>query len=266
MNFRFCSLASGSSGNCLYIETNTSKFLIDAGLSGKRIEILLKGIGVSPDELDAIFVTHEHSDHSAGVGVLARRYDLKVFGNENTIMSMGKKLDKLFEKNIEIFSSEKSFEYRDILFTPIPLFHDASEAVGYSIEYGNKKISIVTDTGWISNPMKDIIRNSDIYYIEANHDEDMLKNGFYPWPLKQRILSTRGHLSNEHTANVLTELLNGKNETVILGHLSKDNNTPDIAYETVAKILKDHKYKIEDSKDLILKVAPRYEPTDIIEI
>ena len=154
MGLRFCSLSSGSSGNCQYIETENMKILIDAGFSGKRIEALLASIDVCPSTLDAIFVTHEHTDHIRGVGVLSRRYDLPLYANESTWLGMESKIGKIKENNIQIFNSEDFIEMKDLTINPIKIYHDALEPVGYILYYKNKKISIVTDTGTIDYNIK----------------------------------------------------------------------------------------------------------------
>lgn len=255
MGLRFCSLSSGSSGNCQYIETENMKILIDAGFSGKRIEELLASIDVCPKTLDGIFVTHEHTDHIRGVGVLSRRYDLPLYANENTWLGMESKIGKIKEKNIKIFNTEDFIEMKDLIVNPIKIFHDALEPVGYVFHYKKKKISIITDTGIIDNNMKEKIKDSNIYLMESNHDVYMLRDGDYPWFLKERISSTKGHLSNDDAAVILSDIINGKEEVVLLGHLSKDNNKPEIAYETVRSKLDENGIKV--NKDITLDMTFR---------
>ncbi len=233
MGIKFCSLSSGSDGNCQYIETGKSRILIDAGFSGKKIEGLLSSIGVCPTTLDGIFVTHEHIDHSRGVGVLSRRYDLPIFANNNTWIGMNSIVGKISEKNTQIFNTDDYLDIKDITINPILVSHDALEPVGYIIFYKNVKISIITDTGWVKDSIIGKIKDSNLYLMESNHDVDMLKKGSYPWSLKQRILSKHGHLSNDDAADVLGNVLSGNGETVLLAHLSQDNNRPDLAYNTV---------------------------------
>lgn len=233
LGIKFCSLSSGSSGNCQYIETGNSRILIDAGFSGKKIESLLSSIGVCPSTLDGIFVTHEHTDHSKGVGVMSRRYDLPIFANNNTWIGMNNTIGKISEKNTKIFKTDDYLDMKDITINPILISHDALEPVGYIIFYKKVKISIITDTGWVNDSIVSKIKDSQLYLMESNHDVDMLKHGPYPWYLKERILSKRGHLSNDDAAHVLGEVLSGNGETVLLAHLSQDNNRPDLAYKTV---------------------------------
>lgn len=233
MSIKFCSLSSGSSGNCQYIETENTRILIDAGFSGKKIEELLSSIDVSPTSIDAIFVTHEHIDHSMGVGVLSRRYDLPIYANENTWIGMNPIIKKIKEKNTKIFTTGNELNIKDLTILPFHVSHDALEPVGYVLHHRDIKISIITDTGWVNDNMKNKIKNSDLYFIESNHDTQMLKDGSYPWVLKKRILSNKGHLSNHDTGEVLADVLSGNNEIVLLAHLSQDNNIPRLAYDTV---------------------------------
>lgn len=233
MSIKFCSLSSGSSGNCQYIETDNIKILIDGGFSGKKIESLLSSIGVSAGELDGIFVTHEHIDHVRGVGVLSRRYDLPIFANANTWIGMEKTIGQIKETNTKVFTSEKDLDIKDITVHPIKIFHDSLEPVGYIVYYKKNKISIVTDTGCVNDVMKDKMKGSNLYLMESNHDVDMLKEGSYPWSLKQRVLSTKGHLSNEDAGKALGDVISGNGEIILLGHLSQENNLPELAHKTV---------------------------------
>jgi phosphoribosyl 1,2-cyclic phosphodiesterase len=258
ISIKFCSLSSGSSGNCQYIEHNKTKILIDSGLSGKAVENLLKKIDVDANDLDAIFVTHEHIDHISGVGVLSRRYDLPVFANHDTWNAMESEIKSISEKNRREFDICDKFYFKDLFVIPVPTFHDAVNPNGYVFLSENEKFSVITDTGWINTEMKELIKDSNLYYIESNHDIDMLKNGIYPWALKKRIISTRGHLSNDNCSDVLKELVRGNGEAVLLAHLSKENNTPELAYENAKKLFSDMGLDLEKN-DVKLEVAPRYD-------
>lgn len=264
MSIKFCSLSSGSSGNCQYIETDNIKILIDAGFSGKKIESLLSSIGVSATELDGIFVTHEHVDHIRGVGVLSRRYDLPIFANANTWVGMEKNIGKISSENTKVFISEKDLDIKDITVYPIRIFHDALEPVGYVVYYKDKKISVVTDTGWVSDVMKYKIKGSDLYLMESNHDVDMLKEGGYPWSLKQRVLSTRGHLSNEDAGRALGEVISGNGEIILLAHLSQENNLPDLAHRTVKSSMID--LGVDVNNDVILDLTYRDRVTKVYKL
>lgn len=264
MGIKFCSLSSGSSGNCQYIETKNTKIIIDAGFSGKTIEGLLSSIEVDPSSLDGIFVTHEHIDHIKGVGVLSRRFDIPIYANADTWVGMEKTIGKIKEENIKIFTTEKYFELKDISVYPLSIFHDALDPVGYIIYYKNKKISVVTDTGWVNDTMIDKIKDSHLYLMESNHDIKMLKEGSYPWPLKQRILSTRGHLSNDDCGRILGNILTGTGEIVLLGHLSQDNNLPDLALDTVKKSIENQGLNI--GVDIMLGVSHRDRATEMFDL
>lgn len=237
MTIEFCTLSSGSSGNCHYVGTDKTKILIDAGFSGVHIERLLTSINVDINTIDYILITHEHRDHIKGAGVLSRRYNIPIIANENTWLAMEASIGNIRDENIKIISSNKDFnlDYLDI--QPFRIYHDAREPLGYIIYYKGFKISVVTDTGIVDNNIKNKIKGSNLYFIEANHDIQMLKGGSYPYFLKERVLSQKGHLSNIATGQVLSQVLKGKKEIVVLGHLSRENNTPDLAYRTVKNIL-----------------------------
>ncbi len=255
MTIKFCSLSSGSSGNCQYIETKTSKIIVDAGFSGKRIEGLLSSIGACASDLDGIFVTHEHLDHIRGVGVLSRRYNIPIYANGKTWLGMEDKIGKVTSENTQVFSTGENLEIKDLTIHPIKIFHDALEPVGYVIYYKNKKISIVTDTGRVDQLMKDKIKDSDLYLMEANHDVDMLWQGSYPLFLKQRVLSSKGHLSNVEASHALGDVISARGEIVLLGHLSGENNLPRLAQETVEASMINK--GIDMKKDLIVDLTYR---------
>lgn len=260
---KFCSLASGSSGNCQYIEYKNTKIIIDAGLSGKKIEENLEKIGVKASDIDAIFVTHEHIDHIKSVGVLSRRHNLKVFSNKMTLDGMLPTVKKLDAKNTFIFENGKSFTFKDLEIMPVSTFHDCANGCGFVIS-GDKKVSLLTDTGWVNQDAMEKMDGSELFYLESNHDVDMLMNGTYPYATKQRILSTKGHLSNENAAEVLSMILKKKKEKILLGHLSSDNNLPEVALQTITNILtSEHK---EENIDYSIDVAPRFLPSKVFEL
>lgn len=261
MSFRFCSLASSSSGNSQYIETENLRILVDAGLSGKQIENSLNSIGVSGKDIDYIFVTHEHKDHIKGVGILSRRYDIPIFANAKTWEAMKDYLGKVSEKNILTFENDKDFELKDLGITPFKIYHDSCEAVGYNFYNKNKKISLLTDTGTIDDEIKDKLRNSNLLIIESNHDIEMLKVGGYPWFLKKRILGDYGHLSNELAGNLITDVVKGNNETVLLAHLSSENNFPELAYQTVSNIITEKGLCLKN--DINLDLTFKNKPTRV---
>lgn len=252
MEMKFCCLSSGSSGNCQYIGTDRIKILVDSGLSGKKIESLLSSIDVKASEIDYILVTHEHIDHVKGLGVMSRRYDIPIVANEKTWVSMRNSIGNIKEKNIKVINSEKGFELGDLGVYPFRIFHDAADPVGYCFYYKNKKVSIMTDTGWVNDSIIKTIKDSSLYLIESNHDIKLLKEGPYPWYLKRRILGTKGHLSNKDAAKILTEVLTGNGEIVLLGHLSKENNKPELAYDTVKEHIEIHGLKVQENITLDL--------------
>lgn len=264
MKMKFCSLSSGSSGNCHYIGTDNIELLVDAGLSGKRIENLLKQRDLKAENIDALLVTHEHTDHVSGIGVLSRRYDLPIYANEGTWKGMEDKIGKIKEENKKVFETEKEFELKDLSIKPIEIYHDAREPVGYIICKDDKKLSIVTDTGKLDDRIISAMEASDIYLLEANHDVQMLREGSYPYYLKERVLSDYGHLSNTYTASALSNLVRAQGETVFLGHLSRDNNTPRMAFNEVAFKLMD--LGIDLKKDINLALTHRGKQTEIITL
>ncbi|KNF07593.1 putative metallo-hydrolase YycJ [Gottschalkia purinilytica] len=263
MSFKFCSLASGSSGNCQYIETEKVRVLLDAGLSGKKIQGLLTSIDIDPTTIDCILITHEHKDHIKGAGILSRRFNLPIYANENTWLSMKNELGNIKEENIRVIGAESDFEIGDLGVSTFKISHDAVEPVGYSFYNKGIKMSIVTDTGCINENIKKEIRDSNLLMIESNHDTEMLKIGSYPMFLKRRILGEFGHLSNDDAGKLLTEILTGKNEKIILGHISNENNFPELAYQTVANILTEK--GIDIFKDISLEATYRDRPTKVYD-
>lgn len=267
MNMKYASIASGSSGNCIYIGTENTHILIDAGLSGKKIEEGLKALDLQGSDIDAIFVTHEHSDHVDGVGVLSRRYDIPVYATEGTWENMPAKIGKikpLMQK--PVYADEDCF-FNDMLIRPFTIPHDAAEPVGYSVSTNDKKITVATDIGHITDNVKVNIKGSNLLLLESNHDVEMLRKGSYSYPLKKRILSDYGHLSNVNAGIMLQELIcdnDSRLDYVFLGHLSHENNHPQLAYDTVKAALEE-KHIIPD-KDINLWVAKRYGVKRIIEI
>lgn len=259
----FCSLYSGSSGNCIFVSGGGSKILIDAGLPGKSIEGALKNIGESPEEIDAIFITHEHTDHTKGAGVLSRKYNIPIYTKEPTWNSMSSTIGKIKEHNIKLIDSSSciSINNMDIINFKIP--HDAASPCGYSIHADNKKVCIATDIGHFSDDVKNSIEDANVILLESNHDVEMLKFGPYPYPLKRRILSDIGHLSNEDCGKAILGVVGNNHKTVVLGHLSKTNNYPDLAYQTVLNILNENGVKL--NHDITLAMAKRNMPSSYID-
>lgn len=235
--FQVSILASGSSGNTLFIETEKKKLLVDAGLSGKKITSLLQQVGRTPDELDGILVTHEHRDHIHGVGVMARKYKLDVYANEKTWAAMDPMIGNVAVEQKHIFEMGKVLTFGDMDIESFGVSHDAAAPQFYCFHKDNKKFVMLTDTGYCSDRIRGVIRNADAYLFESNHDLEMLRMGAYPWSLKQRILGDKGHLSNEDGALAVADVLGDKTKRIYLGHLSKENNMKELAHMTMESIL-----------------------------
>lgn len=230
-----CSIASGSSGNCICVGTEASHLLVDAGISGKRIETGLNSVGLKTSEMKAILVTHEHIDHIAGLGVLARRYGLPIYGTQGTldaILSV-KSVGRIDEALLHPILPEQEFEVGDMTVHPISISHDAADPVAYLMKTDSQKAGVITDLGTYDDSLVEKLQDLDILLLEANHDVRMLQTGSYPYPLKQRILGDQGHLSNVLSGQLLGRLLHDRFKAVVLGHLSKENNYAQLAYETV---------------------------------
>ncbi|HEY5537811.1 MAG TPA: MBL fold metallo-hydrolase [Acetobacterium sp.] len=261
---KFCSLYSGSSGNSLFISNNNSKLLIDAGLSGVKIQNALKAIGENPNEISGILVTHEHSDHIHGLGVLSRRFDIPIYANEDTWDAMIGDLGKIAPHNIKTFDFESTLVLEDFEINAFKTSHDAVASAGFCINNGKKCLGIATDSGIVTTKMMKSLPGCDLVVLESNHDPSMLEAGRYPFYLKQRIKSDFGHLSNEIAGNMALALVEAGTEQLVLAHLSEENNYPLLAYETTARILTGAGVKLE--KDVILTVAKRSSVSEIIEL
>ncbi len=264
---RLCSIASGSSGNCIYVGSETTHLLVDVGISGKRTEAGLNLLGITADELDGILVTHEHADHINGLGVISRKYGIPIFATPGTITAIkntsgiGKIDSSLFHE----VSEEEKFKIKDLTVNPMKISHDAAQPVAYRIAYGNKKVGICTDLGIYNEYTVESLKGMDAVFLEANHDVNMLQVGPYPYHLKQRILGDRGHLSNENSGRLLGRILHDRLKYIILGHLSKENNLPELAYEAVRMeiTMGDNPY---NANDFPIMVADRSEVSPVINI
>lgn len=232
---RLCSIASGSSGNCVYVGSEATHLLVDTGISGKRVEQGLKELELSPKDLDGILITHEHADHISGLGVLTRKYEIPVYATEGTIKAMfeGGSLGNVEETLFHSIKEDEKFILKDLTINPMHISHDAVQPVAYRISYGNKRVGICTDLGIYNDYTVECLKGMDAILLEANHDVNMLQVGPYPYYLKQRILGEKGHLSNENSGRLLCRILHDGLKTILLGHLSKENNLPELAYESV---------------------------------
>lgn len=260
-----CSIASGSSGNCICVGTSRSHLLVDAGISGKRIETGLNSIGLKTGEMEAVLVTHEHIDHIAGLGVIARRYGMPIYGTKGTLEAAlaSSSIGKIDEKLLHVIIPEQDFQIGDMSVHPISISHDAADPVAYMIRHEDKKAGVVTDLGTYDDTLVEKLQDLDILLLEANHDVRMLQTGKYPYPLKQRILGELGHLSNELSGQLLGRILHDKMQAIMLGHLSKENNYAELAYETVRLevAMGDNPYKADDFP---IFVAKRSEPSRVL--
>lgn len=235
--FRLAILASGSTGNMTYIETPKRRILVDCGLSGKKAEALLASVGRRMEDVDSILVTHEHQDHTKGVGVLARRYHLSVYANEKTWQAMTPIVGEIPSDQRQLIEPGELQTFSDIDVLSFNVSHDAADPQFYAFQKDNRRFVLLTDTGYVSDRMRGLLRGADAYLIESNHDTDLLRQGPYPWSLKQRILSDEGHLSNQDGAEAVAEMLTDKTKAVYLGHLSQKTNNKQLAYKTAFHLL-----------------------------
>lgn len=262
---RLCSIASGSSGNCIYTGTETTHVLVDAGISGRKVETGLHSLGLTGHDVDGILVTHEHSDHISGLGVLCRRYRIPVYATPGTLDAIRacRSLGEIPEELFHVIGADESFTIKDLTVRPMRISHDAAEPVAYRFSYGRKKAAVCTDLGTYNDYTVECLKGMDVLLLEANHDVNMLQVGSYPYPLKQRILGNRGHLSNENSGRLLSRVLHDGLKKVVLGHLSQENNLPELAYETVRLEidLADNPYR---ANDFPIQVAGRSEVSEMI--
>lgn len=227
----FCNLFSGSSGNCTYVATENTKILVDAGVSCNKIVKALKEINVELEDIDAIVITHEHSDHTKGLTTISKKYNIPIYANAGTWSMLGSL--NVSEAYKLMFDTGKEFEIGDFKVLPFSIPHDAKEPCGFSFYAEDKKITISTDIGHITEGILHQMENSNILLLEANYDPETLKCGPYPYPLKKRIMGENGHLSNDDAGKALSYLSKNNVQNIVLGHLSKENNFPELAYQTV---------------------------------
>ena len=232
---RLCSIASGSSGNCIYTGTDDTHLLVDAGVSAKKIEAGLKDLELEGHDIQGLLITHEHSDHIKGVGVLARRYGFPIYATQGTIDQMKgmSSLGAIDEGLYHTIRPDETFSIGDVEVEPLHISHDAADPVAYRFESNGKSAAVATDMGIYNDYIVEHLKGLDVVLLEANHDIQMLQVGPYPYPLKQRILGERGHLSNESAGQLLCRILHDNMKKIYLGHLSKENNYAQLAYETV---------------------------------
>ncbi len=251
---RVCTLASGSSGNSLYIEAGNTKILVDAGISMRQIKFRLDHLGVELSDIDAVVITHEHTDHTHAI----KRLDIPTYVASATIDLWKDQVAQLLE-----FESDTAFAIKDLLITPFSVSHDAIDPVGFSITSPDeRRIGIVTDIGSVTELVKQRLKNSNILLLEYNHDDEILMNSHYPWDLKQRIKGRLGHLSNSQASELLNELVHSGLRHVILAHLSKVNNTKETAIRYASRVLERHGAESE----INISVAPRKTIGEVVQI
>ena len=231
-------LASGSKGNATYIETNESKILIDAGISYKQVKERLLTHNIELTTLDAILVTHEHTDHVAHLATIAKKTNSKIFISQESFENLSLNiLNELSLNNTFYINVEKRYKINDITFVPIQLFHDTKNAFGYLFKINDMNIAYITDTGHVLPKYYTLLKQMNVLILESNHDVEMLLNSNRDYRLKQRILSNKGHLSNEECSNIVKEILNDNTKCIVLAHLSEECNTKEIALENINKVI-----------------------------
>lgn len=261
---KFYTLFSGSSGNCSYITDGRTKILIDAGVSCKRVTEALKSCGEDISQIDALLITHEHTDHVSGVDVLCRRKGVRLFGSEAALCAMAIS-DEVYDNAVRI-SSGRAFSLGDITITPFNTPHDTPDPLGFVFrdEKTGKRFGYASDLGHVSREVSGALSGCDAVYIESNHDRDMLFSGNYPYSLKRRVANERGHLSNDDCAAFLTHTCMCGTTYAMLGHLSAENNYPSLAYKTSAEALSNSGVKV--GNDMLLYVAPRASRSEVISL
>ena len=240
---RFSVLASGSSGNAIFVESDGARLLVDAGLSGKELTRRLQSIGVDPAHLDGIVVTHEHGDHVLGVGIMARKYGLPVYIHPDTLGAAAGKVGWIPE--VIPVKASCSFTVGNMTVTPFAIPHDAVNPFGFTFCANGKKLGLATDMGTVSALVRERLRECQALILESNHDLQMLREGPYAWSLKQRVMSRHGHLSNGDSSDLLRELIHDSLESVVLAHISQVNNDPRLAYRTAEAVVQASGWNVE---------------------
>ncbi len=256
---KFCSLYSGSSGNSFFVQSDHSKILVDAGVSCKKIVDALASLNVAIENIDAILVTHEHTDHTQSIGTISKKYNIPVYANRKTWQAMPNQMEKINEKNIYYFRNNEEFYLKDLKIFPFNIPHDAVNPCGFNISNDNTKISVATDIGHIDNQILNNLKNSKFILLESNYEPDVLKYSRYPYRLKERIASPIGHLSNIDAGKTINYLADFGLQTAVIGHLSNENNFPELAYKSVLE-------QVEENKKLHIEVASRSCPSQFFNV
>lgn len=263
----FFSVASGSSGNCICLGSDQCHVMIDAGISGKHIEEGMNTYDYTTSDMDGVLITHEHSDHIQGLGVVARKYGLPIYATKGTADAIlqSSSVGKIDPSLFHVIEAGKTFFIGNLEIYPMSISHDAADPVAYLVSDGRHRVGVVTDLGYYDADIVSHMEGLDALLLEANHDIHMLQVGAYPYPLKQRILGERGHLSNETSGQLLGQILHDGMQHILLGHLSKENNYDELAYETVRLeiSLGDNPYR---GNDFPIEVAKRDRPSSLIRL
>ncbi len=257
--FKYCSLYSSSSGNCFLVQSDTTNLIIDAGVTLKKIVTALDDLHVQGESIDAILITHDHIDHTRSIAGLSNKYNIPVYANKKTWNAIESIAVKIPDNNKKVFVANETFSIGDIKVLPFHTPHDAAEPCGFNLYCNNKKISIATDIGFVSEELLGFLKDSSCILLEANYDPEILKCSSYPYMLKQRIASNQGHLSNISAAKTLSTLYESGLQKALLVHLSKENNFPELAYETIRN-------ETKNCKNLSIDIAPRDKPTQFFDV
>ena len=261
--FKFCSLYSGSSGNSFFIQTSNTKILVDAGESAKKINAALSSIDIDVNDLDAIIVTHEHLDHVRGLGTLSKKHNIPIYANIKTWEAMPEQSAKISINNKKTFNSNDFFEIGDLKIRPFQIPHDAADPCGFNFFNGNEKISIATDIGHMTSDIIHKLEDSSFILLESNYDINVLKCSSYPYLLKKRIAGPNGHLPNNEAGKTISYLIKSGLNKVMLGHLSKESNFPELAYKTVMEELISSK---QADNNISISVASRHKPSPLLDL
>ncbi len=260
----FCSLYSSSTGNCLFVQSNNTNLLIDAGVSVRKIENALSELSVLPNNISAILLTHEHSDHVQSIGNLSKKYNIPVFANKETWLALSKEQkDKISENNQKNFLIDEKFEVGDLEILPFSVPHDAANPCGFNVFQGATKMSIATDLGHVTNNILNKLEGSSFILLESNYEPEVLRYSRYPYVLKKRIDGPNGHLSNIIAGKTISSLIPSGLQSVMLGHLSKESNFPGLAYKTVMEQIVKNNFP---ENIINLNVANRTAPSHFINI
>lgn len=260
---KFCSLYSGSSGNSFLVQSEDINILVDAGVSGKKIIDALASINVEIENISAILITHEHIDHTQSIATLSKKYNIPVYANKKTWEAMPDKMEKISKENIFYFNNNKTFNLKNLSISPFDIPHDAANPCGFNISDKSSQISIATDIGHMTNNILDNLKDSKFILLESNYEPDVLKCSSYPYKLKERIFSPIGHLSNIEAGKTISYLSNFGEKNIMLGHLSRENNFPELAYNSVLEEMRNTNCVM---KNITLEIADRFKPSKFYEV